>query len=101
MYNVHSIFKDEHDCDTDSYSKNQSCKEDEFQCNDTECIEKSLVCNSRRDCIDGSDELETMCTNFTYDAARCSENPMKFQCHSGACIDLNLTCNSLNDCGGF
>lgn len=32
------------------------CQPDEFKCRDGTCINKTLVCNKRRDCADASDE---------------------------------------------
>lgn len=55
------------------------CKEDEFRCNDASCIPKSSVCDTRKDCNDGEDEVncckyikserhlsKTLSTFFTY-----------------------------------
>lgn len=36
----------------------QTCSPSEFQCNDGQCVDRRLVCNSNQDCQDGSDELD-------------------------------------------
>lgn len=35
----------------------QNCSDDQFTCNNSQCIARHLVCNSQADCDDGSDEL--------------------------------------------
>ena len=35
-----------------------ACTNTEFRCNSSQCIQKSLVCNSEPDCADGSDEFD-------------------------------------------
>ena len=42
-------FDDENDCE---------CDENEFQCDFGMCLHKGRFCDSRQDCIDGSDERE-------------------------------------------
>ncbi|CAJ0607490.1 unnamed protein product [Cylicocyclus nassatus] len=40
----------------DEYDDELPCLDHEFQCETGECIDKSRVCDSRQDCMDGSDE---------------------------------------------
>lgn len=42
--------------------KNATCRQDQFACNNRECISGHLQCNGLPDCEDGSDELE--CRTF-------------------------------------
>ena len=39
----------------------QSCKPDEFRCNNGQCILMSQKCDFRKDCTDGSDEVRDLC----------------------------------------
>lgn len=41
---------------TNNYCPTQSCTSDQFLCFNRKCIEKNLVCDSRPDCDDSSDE---------------------------------------------
>ncbi|KAK0394822.1 hypothetical protein QR680_000951 [Steinernema hermaphroditum] len=45
-------FKEEYDDD------GEHCLEHEFMCHNGECIDRRRVCDSRHDCIDGSDEFD-------------------------------------------
>lgn len=44
----------------------------------------------KRDCSDGSDELEE-CVNICDDG--------KLKCNNGRCISSSLKCNGIDDCG--
>uniref|UniRef100_F7HP39 Low density lipoprotein receptor n=1 Tax=Callithrix jacchus TaxID=9483 RepID=F7HP39_CALJA len=68
-----------------------TCRPDEFQCSDGNCIHGSRQCDQENDCKDMSDEVG--CVNVTL-----CEGPNKFKCHSGECIALNKVCNSARDC---
>ena len=35
-----------------------SCRVDQYQCTDTECIDSIRKCNGVDDCVDGSDEQD-------------------------------------------
>lgn len=57
------------------------------------CLRKSQVCNSKRDCHDGSDERQELCEGQN----RCS--PQEFRCTNGKCISKVKFCNHIDDCG--
>ncbi|KIH42575.1 Low-density lipoprotein receptor domain class A, partial [Ancylostoma duodenale] len=40
----------------EEYDDELPCLDHEFQCHTGECIDKRRVCDTRRDCMDGSDE---------------------------------------------
>ena len=39
-----------------------NCGPDDFQCDDGYCIKNDLVCDKKKDCSDGEDELEEVCS---------------------------------------
>ncbi len=39
------------------------CHESQFQCGNGECIDKSLQCDKKKDCLDGSDETNCQIGN--------------------------------------
>ncbi|XP_044302407.1 very low-density lipoprotein receptor isoform X1 [Varanus komodoensis] len=69
----------------------QTCRPDQFRCEDGNCVHGTRQCNGVRDCIDGSDELNCPTAN------PCN-GPGKFRCRSGECIDSNKVCNQKQDC---
>ncbi|XP_075216860.1 low-density lipoprotein receptor-like isoform X2 [Lycorma delicatula] len=72
--------------------KNMSCRADQFQCRNKDCIAGHLHCNGHLDCLDSSDEQD------------CSKpNPMcnpdtEFDCGGGICIPLEKVCDLKPDC---
>lgn len=75
----------------------------EFFCPNFICIDKQWVCDSEKDCIDGSDEIDCIPEidkvttveppKFT---GPCSSN--FFSCKSGKCIPMSWHCDGNNDC---
>ncbi|PVD27183.1 hypothetical protein C0Q70_12337 [Pomacea canaliculata] len=60
-----------------------------FPCDDNlDTLPYSLVCDFRKDCLDGSDE------NFCKHDSKCQE----FTCNSGQCIAFNNFCDLYKDC---
>lgn len=63
-----------------------ACRDDEFQCQDGQCIPGSRKCDRRPDCRNGEDELDCNC------------RPNEFQCSTGECIDARRKCDRKVDC---
>ncbi|KAK9873892.1 hypothetical protein WA026_002245 [Henosepilachna vigintioctopunctata] len=80
--------EDEEDCKRANY-----CPENNFVCNDGQCIENHKVCNSFYDCKDKSDEQEC---NYGKGTVKCA--PMHFECSDGTCIADKFKCNGHPDC---
>ena len=62
------------------------CPDDEFTCNNKNCIGEMLKCDGQDDCGDNTDEEEGCCD---------------FTCKNHKCIFRNETCNGIDDCGDF
>lgn len=58
------------DCTDNSDEKNcnYTCREDQFQCKNGQCIPDSMKCNGERECSDGSDE--DLCPSKTTNSVR-------------------------------
>uniref|UniRef100_A0A670KCL7 Very low-density lipoprotein receptor n=1 Tax=Podarcis muralis TaxID=64176 RepID=A0A670KCL7_PODMU len=69
----------------------QTCRPDQFRCEDGNCVHGTRQCNGVRDCIDGSDEVNCQVAN------QCT-GPGKFRCRSGECIESSKVCNQKQDC---
>uniref|UniRef100_A0A2I3RPX8 Low density lipoprotein receptor n=1 Tax=Pan troglodytes TaxID=9598 RepID=A0A2I3RPX8_PANTR len=78
-------------CSAFEFHSVATCRPDEFQCSDGNCIHGSRQCDREYDCKDMSDEVG--CLNVTL-----CEGPNKFKCHSGECITLDKVCNMARDC---
>jgi hypothetical protein len=88
----------------------KDCKENEYKCNDGQCILQSFYCNGVKNCKDGSDEILSLCCagDFTvYDEKTCefknNNTPGKctkneFTCDNGECITRSLYCDGTADC---
>jgi len=76
----------------------------EFTCYNGLCVNKSRVCDGAPDCVDGSDETETLCGKYqvTYNkfklclTATC--NRKEFQCDNHRCIAKEWVCDGQADC---
>lgn len=66
-----------------------NCSEDQWQCQNKQCIPKEYVCNDNYDCLDHSDE-EIGCTQIL----PCDT----FRCKNGHCIPNEWKCDGSNDC---
>lgn len=58
----------------------EACTSNEFRCNDGTCIDSRMRCDSRYDCLDGSDEVNCQC------------HSLEFRCSNGQCINESLRC---------
>ncbi|XP_067683258.1 very low-density lipoprotein receptor-like [Haliotis asinina] len=66
------------------------CPASEFKCDSHDCIEVDWLCDSEKDCLDGSDEKNC--------ATDCS-GKNQFKCANGKCIPRTYHCDKDNDCG--
>ncbi|XP_011706554.1 PREDICTED: prolow-density lipoprotein receptor-related protein 1-like, partial [Wasmannia auropunctata] len=69
----------------------QTCGVDRFKCNYGPCINNIKVCDGKRDCADGSDEVSAICGSLPCIGTA-------FRCDYGACIDGDLRCNEEVNC---
>ncbi|KAL5273419.1 hypothetical protein ACFFRR_000257 [Megaselia abdita] len=87
----------EQDCpggDDESSCPKITCRDDQFQCKDQQCIPGDLTCNGVEDCKDGSDELQCEMARIT----KCDKQK-EFDCGGiGMCIPLSKVCDKRKDC---
>lgn len=83
----------------------EKCSENMFKCGNDECIDRSLTCNLKSDCKDGSDEKPSLCgkpyytkycqliilmkvwkkTEFLLFKLKCNECIMRYNAQSSSC----------------
>lgn len=68
-------------------------REDQFKCQNGECIQRGLLCDGRADCTDQSDETQLECTK---PELTCPD--YAFRCLYGACVSKESICNGARDC---
>ncbi|GFU37953.1 hypothetical protein NPIL_476731 [Nephila pilipes] len=79
------------------YMDASSCFELDFPCNNGDCIDAALWCDSHEDCSDGSDEAYCKKITFYYkNPNKCSKD--FFKCDDGPCIPLRGRCNGYQSC---
>ncbi|XP_046473466.1 very low-density lipoprotein receptor isoform X2 [Neodiprion pinetum] len=74
---------DETDC-------NNTCRADEFTCDNKHCIQRHWVCDHDDDCGDGSDEKDCQPSTCQPDT--------QFTCAKGYCITSRWRCDGDSDC---
>lgn len=62
------------------------CSNDEFSCDNGQCVASSLRCDGDMACLDNSDEHNCTCLS------------VEFKCGSGACIHVTKLCDGVKDC---
>ncbi|GAB0094384.1 Putative vitellogenin receptor [Sergentomyia squamirostris] len=67
-----------------------SCKADQYECDNGECINDKNLCDGTRDCKDGSDEVDC-------DRKKCLL-PNWFRCNNDKCISSAFRCDTQDDC---
>ncbi|KAK7066999.1 hypothetical protein SK128_024177 [Halocaridina rubra] len=69
------------------------CQEDEFECQNLNCITRAYLCDGIPDCSDGSDE-QNCPPPIT--PVQCTST--QFSCSTGECVGLDKRCNGDTDC---
>jgi len=62
------------------------CSNDEFVCDNGQCVASSLRCDGDPACLDNSDEQNCACLSD------------EFKCGSGACVHVRKLCDGVKDC---
>ncbi|XP_015111100.1 modular serine protease [Diachasma alloeum] len=81
------------EADTPVRGSSNSCRLDQFQCANGECITSHFLCDGKAECTDGSDETALQCLR---PEITCPE--YAFRCSYGACVDGDAKCNKKDDC---
>ena len=67
-----------------------NCRNDEFRCNDGDCISNDYLCDNFQDCSNSEDELPPTCP--------CKKDK-EFACKDGKqCINIHAKCDKHKDC---
>ncbi|KAJ8026546.1 hypothetical protein HOLleu_31406 [Holothuria leucospilota] len=76
-------------CAKPAEDQEQQCSSNLFRCSSNECIQKVQICDSRKDCADGSDE--THCPTEADDSEF-------FKCGSGEKLQISFECDHNPQC---
>ncbi|XP_070504718.1 modular serine protease-like [Chironomus tepperi] len=83
--------------ETEELCQKLQCPRYSFRCAYGACIDPTNVCNERKDCLDGSDELSINCIEEEENEhVGCPLD--QYRCRSGECIDTENVCNGEVDC---
>ncbi|BES98915.1 Trypsin [Nesidiocoris tenuis] len=74
-------------------TRQSECTRNEFTCSNGQCVGSYQVCDGAKDCHDGTDETQAVCSKV---GLTCP--PFAFRCAYGACVDKSSTCNGRQDC---
>merc|ERR1719203_656728 len=105
---------------TERWAAHKDCREckshfSNWRCDNGHCVHKLVVCDGKKDCLDGSDEwagCETAtCSNDSSittvalykdgDCRRCGNNDEGlWRCNDGKCMFKPFLCDGKNDCSG-
>ncbi|XP_072161626.1 low-density lipoprotein receptor [Bemisia tabaci] len=75
--------------------RNSTCRPDQFQCHNKQCIAGHFQCSGKFECDDGSDEL-----NCGTRKPACKEGE-EFDCGGNICIPWSKVCDKQPDCPGW
>ena len=105
---------DKHYCRHLCVLQNCSCPPHYFQCGSGGCIQFTLICDGKADCVDASDEMCQYSTRFIPDQKDSSHKSkteglylighgffcLGYHCPSGECIPLRYVNDLIPDCSG-
>ncbi|XP_072941394.1 modular serine protease-like [Epargyreus clarus] len=86
--------------------RKSDCLDDEFQCQDGDCISANMTCDGIIDCLDASDESSALCGNnteysldsYVRDKRQSGCRRTQWQCRDGTCIRFDGKCDGVVDC---
>lgn len=100
-------------CSGDPCNLEPPCKQNEFMCNNGQCIPSHWRCDGHNDCIDYSDEdnciqicneqgmvSKFFTQKFFLLAKKIEIKNQEFQCPDGICIPKSFLCDGQHDCFG-
>ncbi|XP_066268020.1 low-density lipoprotein receptor-related protein 6-like isoform X1 [Branchiostoma lanceolatum] len=67
------------------------CRDDQYTCDNGDCVDAKNVCDGNVDCMDGSDERHRC-----HSTMECTDD--QFTCDNGHCVDAEKVCNGEADC---
>lgn len=97
---AHKLCDESSDCpygyDERNCQYNNTCGTNQFRCRSGQCIHNQWKCDGHRTCIDGSDELASICTDPSWNTCT---NWWEFECSTDRqCISKKLKCDGFEDC---